>query len=59
MEKNIGILPDGVEGEPLFPTPEDYERFCERYREKVVPELEKCELARARSWHEAQTRFVD
>ena len=59
METNIGILLEGVEGEPLFPTPEDYERFCEEYRVKVVPELKKMERALARSWQEAQTRIVD
>lgn len=59
MEKDIEILLEGIESRPLFKTRDDHERFCEQYREKVVPDLKKWERARALSLKEAQTRFVN
>lgn len=47
------------EAEPLFKTEEDYEKFCEEYREKVVPILEEQRRRRILSLQEAQTRIVN
>lgn len=54
----IQLIPEGVESEPLFKTEEEYEKFYEEYREKVVPILEENKRKMALSWHDAQHHII-
>ena len=49
MKTNIQLLPLGVKSEPLF-TPKQYEQFRQDWQETVVPELERLDEARHRSF---------
>jgi hypothetical protein len=53
------VLIESVQSEPLFKTREDYEKFCENYRNSVGPKLENAREKLGKSWHESQFRIVN
>ena len=51
-------LPSGAEGEPLFSSPEEYERFVDNYTADVAPILKEYEDKRRRSEEAARQKWV-
>ena len=47
-----------IQGKPLFADRKQYEEFCEEYRKKITPELERLLEARIRSEEESMHRWV-
>jgi len=56
MKNRIEIMPNS---EPLFKSPEDYQRFVERFQKAVKPELDRQKIARAKSIEDAKKHWVD
>lgn len=53
------MLIDGLVGEPLFKTREQYEEFRQSYISVMGPILRKQAIARAKSEEEARHHWVD
>lgn len=52
------VLEPGVVSEPLFPTPEDYQRFRDEYIREMAPILKEQEILRRKSEEAARLKWV-